>query len=28
VNLTDKIYLGIAVSCLDAKTTIPYLSPD
>jgi ABC-type uncharacterized transport system involved in gliding motility auxiliary subunit len=28
VDLTDKIYLGIAVSCLDAKTTIPYLSPD
>jgi ABC-type uncharacterized transport system involved in gliding motility auxiliary subunit len=28
VNLTDKVYLGIAVSCLDAKTTIPYLSPD
>ena len=28
VDLTDKIYLGIAVSCLDAKTTIPSLSPD
>jgi ABC-type uncharacterized transport system involved in gliding motility auxiliary subunit len=28
VNLTDKIYLGIAVSCLAAKATIPYLSPD
>jgi ABC-type uncharacterized transport system involved in gliding motility auxiliary subunit len=28
VDLTDKVYLGIAVSCLDAKTTIPYLSPD
>jgi ABC-type uncharacterized transport system involved in gliding motility auxiliary subunit len=28
VDLADKIYLGIAVSCLDAKTTIPYLSPD
>ncbi|MBV9297337.1 MAG: GldG family protein, partial [Verrucomicrobia bacterium] len=28
VDLTDKIYLGIAVSCLDAKTTIPYLSPE
>jgi ABC-type uncharacterized transport system involved in gliding motility auxiliary subunit len=28
VNLTDKIYLGIAVSCLDSKATIPYLSPD
>jgi ABC-type uncharacterized transport system involved in gliding motility auxiliary subunit len=24
----DKIYFGIAVSCLDAKTTIPFLSPD
>ncbi len=28
VNLTDKVYLGIAVSCLDAKATIPFLSPD
>ena len=28
VDLNDKVYLGIAVSCLDAKTTIPYLSPD
>jgi ABC-type uncharacterized transport system involved in gliding motility auxiliary subunit len=28
VDLNDKIYLGIAVSCLDAKTTIPSLSPD
>ena len=28
VNLTDKVYLGIAVSCLDAKTTIPDLIPD
>jgi ABC-type uncharacterized transport system involved in gliding motility auxiliary subunit len=28
LNLTDKIYLGAAVSCLDAKTTLPYLSPD
>lgn len=28
VDLTDKVYLGIAVSCLDAKTAIPYLSPD
>jgi ABC-type uncharacterized transport system involved in gliding motility auxiliary subunit len=28
-NLTgDKIYLGLAVSCLDAKTAIPFLSPD
>ncbi len=25
---SDKIYFGIAVSCLDAKTTIPFLSPD
>jgi ABC-type uncharacterized transport system involved in gliding motility auxiliary subunit len=28
VNLSDKVYLGIAISCLDAKTTISYLSPD
>jgi ABC-type uncharacterized transport system involved in gliding motility auxiliary subunit len=28
LDLTDKVYLGLAVSCLDAKTTIPYLSPD
>jgi ABC-type uncharacterized transport system involved in gliding motility auxiliary subunit len=28
INLTDKVYFGIAVSCLDAKATIPYLSPD
>jgi ABC-type uncharacterized transport system involved in gliding motility auxiliary subunit len=28
VDLTDKVYLGIAVSCLDAKMTIPYLTPD
>jgi ABC-type uncharacterized transport system involved in gliding motility auxiliary subunit len=28
-NLTgDKIYLGLAVSCLDAKTPIPFLSPE
>jgi len=27
VNLTDKVYLGLAVSCLDAKTAIPFLSP-
>ena len=27
VNLSDKVYLGLAVSCLDAKTTIPFLSP-
>jgi ABC-type uncharacterized transport system involved in gliding motility auxiliary subunit len=25
---SDKVYFGIAVSCLDAKTTIPFLSPD
>ena len=28
VDLTDNVFLGIAVSCLDAKTAIPYLSPD
>jgi ABC-type uncharacterized transport system involved in gliding motility auxiliary subunit len=28
LNLTDKIYLGAAISSLDSKTTIPYLSPD
>jgi ABC-type uncharacterized transport system involved in gliding motility auxiliary subunit len=28
LNLTDKVYLGAAVSCLDAKTVLPYLSPD
>jgi len=28
LNLTDKIYLGAVVSCLDAKTVLPYLSPD
>ena len=28
-NLTgDRIYLGLAVSCLDAKQPIPFLSPD
>lgn len=27
-NLGDKVYLGIAVSCLDAKTSLPFLSPD
>jgi ABC-type uncharacterized transport system involved in gliding motility auxiliary subunit len=27
VNLNDKVYLGLAVSCLDAKTAIPFLSP-
>ncbi|MBV9490288.1 MAG: Gldg family protein [Verrucomicrobia bacterium] len=24
----DKVYLGIAVSCLDAKSSLPFLSPD
>jgi ABC-type uncharacterized transport system involved in gliding motility auxiliary subunit len=28
INLTDKVYLGLAVSYLDAKTAIPFLSPD
>lgn len=28
VNFGDKIYLGIAVSMLDSKATIPFLSPD
>jgi gliding motility-associatede transport system auxiliary component len=27
VNLSDKVYLGLAVSCLDARTAIPFLSP-
>jgi len=27
VNLSDKVYLGLAVSCLAAKTAIPFLSP-
>ena len=27
VNLSDKVYLGLALSCLDAKTAIPFLSP-
>jgi ABC-type uncharacterized transport system involved in gliding motility auxiliary subunit len=27
-NLTDKIYLGLAVSCLDAKQSIPFLNPE
>ncbi len=27
-NLTDRVYLGLAVSSLDAKATIPFLSPD
>jgi ABC-type uncharacterized transport system involved in gliding motility auxiliary subunit len=28
VNLSDRVYLGLAVSCLDAKTAIPFLSPN
>src|SRR5215472_423601 len=28
LNLTDKIYLGAVISCLDSKTVLPYLSPD
>jgi ABC-type uncharacterized transport system involved in gliding motility auxiliary subunit len=28
ISVTDKIYLGLAVSCLDAKETIPFLSPE
>lgn len=28
INLGDKIYLGLAISQLDAKVTIPFLSPD
>ncbi|MBV9390805.1 MAG: Gldg family protein [Verrucomicrobia bacterium] len=28
VNLSDKVYLGLAVSCLDAKQTISFLSPE
>jgi len=27
INLEDKIYLGLAVACLDAKETIPFLDP-
>ncbi len=27
-NLADKVYLGVAVSCLDAKSALPFLSPD
>ncbi|MHB8521441.1 MAG: GldG family protein [Limisphaerales bacterium] len=27
-NTGDKIYLGLAVSCLDEKVPIPFLSPD
>ncbi|MBI2924721.1 MAG: Gldg family protein [Verrucomicrobia bacterium] len=28
INLTDKLYLGVAVSCLDAKEAIPFLAPE
>jgi ABC-type uncharacterized transport system involved in gliding motility auxiliary subunit len=28
VNLSDRVYLGLGVSCLDAKTAIPFLSPN
>lgn len=28
LGLGDKVYLGIAVGCLDAKTALPFLSPD
>jgi gliding motility-associatede transport system auxiliary component len=28
VNLSDRVYLGLAASCLDAKTAIPFLSPN
>jgi len=28
INLTDRIFLGIAVRCLDQKVAIPFLSPD
>jgi ABC-type uncharacterized transport system involved in gliding motility auxiliary subunit len=28
INLTDRIFLGIAVRCLDQKLAIPFLSPD
>ena len=28
INLTDRIFLGIAVRCLDQKIAIPFLSPD
>ena len=27
VNLSDRVYLGLAVSCLDAKSAISFLSP-
>jgi ABC-type uncharacterized transport system involved in gliding motility auxiliary subunit len=28
INLTERIFLGIAVRCLDQKVAIPFLSPD
>jgi ABC-type uncharacterized transport system involved in gliding motility auxiliary subunit len=28
IDLTDRVYLGLAVSSLDAKSTLPFLSPD
>lgn len=28
LDLTTKVYLGLAVSCLDAKEAIPFLAPD
>src|SRR5215469_11956196 len=28
INLTDRIFLGVAVRCLDQKVAIPFLSPD
>ncbi len=28
INLTDKLFLGVAVSCLDAKEAIPFLAPE
>ena len=28
ISAGDKIYLGLAISCLDAKVAIPFLTPD
>ena len=28
VNMNEKIYLGLAVSCIDQRVAIPFLSPD
>lgn len=28
ISMTDKIYLGVSISCLDAKATVPFLSPE